>query len=72
MKACSWTEEMQINAYTERKRQSLAVCSWQLASWMLPFPDGQSACVCLRTSCSTDLFLQHGELVEQLQWKKVR
>lgn len=58
MKAGSWTEEVQINAHNESKRQNVAVCCCQFASRLLPFPDGQSACVCLEMSYSTDLFLQ--------------
>lgn len=58
MKGGSWTEEVQRNAHNETKRQNLAVCCCQFANWLLPFPDGQSAYVCLETSYSTDLFLQ--------------
>lgn len=32
MKADSWTEEVQINAHNESKRQNLAVCCCQFAS----------------------------------------
>lgn len=41
-----------------RVRENLAVCCCQFASWLLPFPDGQSACICLEMSYSSDLFLQ--------------
>lgn len=58
MKAGSWTEEAQINAHNESKRQNLAVCCCQFASWLLPFPTGQSTSVCFEMSYSTNLFLQ--------------